>query len=182
MASLAAAEVAAAEQYQVQLFTFGSPRVGDKAWSEWAQRVIACSRGAASLRMRRQLDIVPALPPRSLGVRRVEFEPARPELLSSRLAATSQAPSRTAFGLRPGFRLSGPKSHLWQYEHLPTEVWNRHTDDGRSDTYVLCDGSGEDPTCGDSEEKPFFPADLLHLKPYEHTRYMGFQGGRCRGG
>ena len=84
--------------------------------------------------MRRQLDIVPAIPPRSIG-----------------------------------------------YEHVRTEVWNKHGD-GQTDTYVVCNGSGEDPKCGDSEEHPAFPLDLIHLKPSEHTKYMGFQGGNCVGG
>ena len=83
------------------------------------------------MRMRREQDIVPAIPPRSIG-----------------------------------------------YEHLPTEVYNKHAP-GVNDSYVVCDGSGEDPSCGDSEEHPPFPLDLLHLKPSEHTRYMGFQGGNC---
>jgi hypothetical protein len=82
--------------------------------------------------MRRQLDIVPAVPPRVIG-----------------------------------------------YVHIATEIWDKHTDDGAPDTYVVCDGSGEDPKCGDSEEKLPFPFDLIHLKPSEHTRYMGFQGGGC---
>ena len=131
MASLGAAEVAAAGKHEVQLYTFGSPRVGNKAWASWAASVLAGSKGAASMRMRREQDIVPAVPPRSIG-----------------------------------------------YEHLPTEVYNKHAP-GANDSYVVCDGSGEDPSCGDSEEWPPFPLDLLHLKPSEHTRYMGFQGGSC---
>mmetsp|Transcript_25374 Transcript_25374/g.47361 ORF Transcript_25374/g.47361 Transcript_25374/m.47361 type:complete len:92 (+) Transcript_25374:71-346(+) len=84
-------------------------------------------------RMRREKDIVPSIPPRSIG-----------------------------------------------YRHMSTEIWNRHNTS--DDYYVTCNGSGEDPDCGDSEEKPFFPFYLLHLSPAEHTRYMGYQGGGCTGG
>ena len=165
MASLAAAEVAAAGKYQVQLYSYGSPRVGNKAWAAWAHGALVASNGTVSLRMRRQLDIVPAIPPRSIG-----------------------------------------------YMHLPTEVWDKHAE-GQNDTYVVCDDSGEDPACGDSEETPPFPLDLcvqhatrltlvpptvatlhrqitelpllflcrLHLKPAEHTMYMGYKGGYCNG-
>ncbi|KAL1507013.1 hypothetical protein AB1Y20_007880 [Prymnesium parvum] len=133
MATLGATEVALSGRTNLQVYTFGSPRVGDAAWALWARDVIAATNGSASVRMRRQLDIVPALPPRILG-----------------------------------------------YRHLPTEVWNKHT--GDDNTYVVCDGSGEDKTCGDSEEWPVFPLDLLHLKPAQHTMYMGFKGGYCLGG
>ena len=68
-----------------------------------------------------------------------------------------------------------------RYVHLPTEVWNKHAK-GHADTFVVCDGSGEDASCGDSEEHPPFPLDLLRLSPAEHTRYMGFEGGFCAGG
>jgi len=117
------------------LFTFGSPRVGNKAFVNWSLSNMNSNANSKVLyRMRRQQDIVPAVPPRSIG-----------------------------------------------YVHFPTEVWNLHGE-GTADSYKICDGSGEDPKCGDSEEKPFFPADLLHLKPAEHTQYMGYRGGDCLGG
>lgn len=115
---------------KVRLYNFGSPRTGNVAFVKWAKELLSTD----SIRMRRQLDIVPAIPPRSIG-----------------------------------------------YEHVHTEVWNKHGD-GQTDTYVVCNGSGEDPKCGDSEEHPAFPLDLIHLKPSEHTKYMGFQGGNCVGG
>lgn len=132
MATIGAVELA--DNNAVQLFTFGSPRVGNAAFAAWANARLSPNNLALSIRMRRQLDIVPALPPREIG-----------------------------------------------YEHLSTEVWNKHAG-GMPDTYVVCDGSGEDPACGDSEEHPEFPFDLLHLKPEEHTRYMGYGGGSCVGG
>ena len=118
---------------KVRLYTFGSPRTGDEAFANWVvQRVT--SMGGTSTRVRRQLDIVPAIPPRGIG-----------------------------------------------YHHVSTEVWDKHVND-HTDTFVICNGSGEDPKCGDSEEHPPFPLDLIHLKPSEHTRYLGFEGGSCIGG
>ena len=114
----------------VTLYNFGCPRTGNPEFVEWAEGIL----DSASVRMRRQLDIVPSIPPRSIG-----------------------------------------------YRHIRTEVWNKHSD-GHPDSYVACDGSGEDPQCGDSEEHPPFPLYLLHLKPAEHTRYMGYGGGSCAGG
>lgn len=55
------------------------------------------------------------------------------------------------------------------YRHLPTEIWNRHKQ-GADDWYLVCDGSGEDPHCHDSE---------LPTSPGEHVQYMGFKGGGC---
>lgn len=136
MATIAAVEVASdTTPRAIDLYTFGSPRVGNAAFVEYAQKIFNAHPGSTSTRMRRQLDIVPAIPPRSIG-----------------------------------------------YRHLSTEVWDRHTDDGQADTFVVCDGSGEDPACGDSEEKPPFPLDLIHLKPSEHTRYLSYGGGGCTGG
>jgi len=162
MATIGAAEVAAKDDsifanVEVNLFTFGSPRVGNKEFVAWAtsnlihsgttrkkdvgrvnNSTVAALAGSGSLRrMRREKDIVPSIPPRSIG-----------------------------------------------YRHMPTEVWNRHNDSDNSsnNSYVLCNGSGEDPNCGDQEERPFFPLYLLHLSGAEHTRYMGYQGGGCTGG
>eukprot|EP00468_Gymnochlora_sp_CCMP2014_P012969 CAMPEP_0167750096 /NCGR_PEP_ID=MMETSP0110_2-20121227/5793_1 /TAXON_ID=629695 /ORGANISM="Gymnochlora sp., Strain CCMP2014" /LENGTH=136 /DNA_ID=CAMNT_0007635363 /DNA_START=476 /DNA_END=886 /DNA_ORIENTATION=- len=133
MATLGAVEWAATGG-NAQLYTFGSPRVGNQEFVTWALRNLNTSK--VLLRMRRQKDIVPAIPPRFLG-----------------------------------------------YRHIPTEVWNKHIDkDVETDTYVVCDGSGEDPSCGDSEETPFFPLDLLHLSSGEHTKYMGYKAGNCIGG
>ena len=52
----------------VRLFTFGSPRVGNAAFASWAdgQLAAAAPSEGGSRRMRRQKDIVPAIPPRSL--------------------------------------------------------------------------------------------------------------------
>jgi len=133
MATMGAAELGNLEpSTPVLLYTFGSPRVGNRAFVAWAMQGLNTS--SPMLRMRRQLDIVPAIPPRSIG-----------------------------------------------YLHLPTEIWNKHSE-GVADSYIKCDASGEDPSCGDSEEHPAFPLDLLHLKPAEHTRYMGYGGGSCKGG
>ena len=114
----------------VTLYNFGSPRTGNPVFVSWAKDILDSN----SVRMRRQLDIVPSIPPRSIG-----------------------------------------------YRHMRTEVWNKHSE-GQPDSYSVCDGSGEDPACGDSEEHPPFPLYLLHLKPAEHTKYMGYQGGSCAGG
>lgn len=131
MSTYGAAEVANIyKTTAVKLYNFGSPRTGNKEFASWAEGLLDSN----SIRMRRQLDIVPAIPPRSIG-----------------------------------------------YVHLHTEVWNKHSN-GHKDSYVVCDGSGEDEKCGDSEEHPIFPLDLLHLKPSEHTRYMGYNGGGCAGG
>ena len=120
----------------VHLFNFGSPRVGDKVFVDWVQQHVVKMSNGSVFRMRRQKDIVPSIPPRSIG-----------------------------------------------YAHVATEIWDEHTsNDAMPDTYRACDGTGEDPTCGDSEEHPPFPLYLLHLKPSEHTMYMGFQGGSCVGG
>ena len=118
---------------KVRLYTFGSPRTGDEAFANWVVQRIT-SMGGTSTRVRRQLDIVPAIPPRGIG-----------------------------------------------YHHVSTEVWDKHVND-HTDTFVICNGSGEDPNCGDSEEHPPFPLDLIHLKPSEHTLYLGFEGGSCIGG
>jgi triacylglycerol lipase len=133
MATLGAAELAMGAT-PVHLYTFGCPRVGDPAFAAWAFGRMQ-GGGNSAVRMRRQKDIVPAIPPRSVG-----------------------------------------------YVHLPQEVWNKHLDSAghaTNDSFFVCDGSGEDPACGDSEEHPAFPLDLLHLSAAEHTRYMGFQGGNC---
>ena len=133
MATIAAAELGGPDSPPVRLFTFGCPRVGDAAFVSWAYGRL--QNTSASFRMRRQKDIVTAIPPRSIG-----------------------------------------------YAHLPGEVWNKHLDKAKHqtiDSFVTCDGSGEDPACGDSEEHPPFPLDLIHLSGAEHTRYMGFQGGNC---
>ena len=143
MATLGAAELGGGggggggsdESPAVRLVTFGSPRVGDPAFAAWAHARLQNASGVGSLRLRRQKDIVTAIPPRSVG-----------------------------------------------YAHLAGEVWDKHLDAGGKQTYdsfVACDGSGEDPHCGDSEEHPPFPLDLLHLSSAEHTRYFGFQGGNC---
>jgi len=134
MATLGAAEHAG-DAVAVQLYTFGSPRVGNAAFVAWARTRLNRPHAAPSVRMRREKDIVAAIPPRSMG-----------------------------------------------YRHLPTEVWNTHSSSDGDDEYVVCDGSGEDEACGDSEEHPPFPLDLLHLKPSEHTLYMGYKGGSCIGG
>jgi hypothetical protein len=133
MATIAAAEHGGIDSPPVRLFTFGCPRVGNAAFVSWAHGRLWNT--TASVLMRRQKDIVPAIPPRSIG-----------------------------------------------YVHMPGEVWNKHLDSKKqqtNDTFVICNGSGEDPACGDSEEHPPFPLDLIHLSPAEHTRYMGFQGGNC---
>jgi len=132
IATLAAADVAEeAWSGRVQLYTFASPRVGDAAWAGWASGVLQASSGTPPWRMRRQLDMVPALPPQSMG-----------------------------------------------YAHVGTEIWNKFAE-GEPDAYVICDGSGEDPSCGDSEETPAFPLYLVNLRPSQHVMYMGVKGGRC---
>eukprot|EP00935_MAST-01C_sp_MAST-1C-sp1_P002800 g2800.t1 len=132
MATLAATELADGS-VPVSLVNFGSPRVGDKAYAAWAQMRL---NQTTPIRMRRQKDIVPAVPPRSVG-----------------------------------------------YVHIGTEVYDKHLDSKghqtANDTFVVCDGSGEDPHCGDAEEHPPFPLDLVHMEPAEHTRYLSFQGGDC---
>ena len=65
MATLAAAEHADGAA-PVQLFTFGSPRVGDSAFVRWATARLA-QHNVTAYRMRRVRDIVPAIPPRSIG-------------------------------------------------------------------------------------------------------------------
>eukprot|EP00940_MAST-03C_sp_MAST-3C-sp2_P001177 g1177.t1 len=133
MATMLAAEIdTLGVSVSVRLYNFGSPRVGNGKFVSFANARIE-KTGGSTVRVRREKDIVPAIPPRSIG-----------------------------------------------YRHVPTEVYEKH--DSLPETFVVCDGSGEDPTCGDHEETPPFPLDLLHLSPAEHTRYLGFQGGSCVGG
>lgn len=122
-ATLAAADLAsqALPSTSVRLFTFGSPRVGNGAFAHWASGIL----DGTSLRMAREHDIVPGLPPRGLD-----------------------------------------------YEHLPTEVWDRHDKD-QGDWYIVCNSSGEDPKCYNSE---------VNLDPDQHVLYMGFKGGYCPDG
>lgn len=47
------------------------------------------------------------------------------------------------------------------FYHPPTEVWN--TADNSS--YVVCDGSGEDPNCSDSQ---------YYFTPADHLTYLGY--------
>jgi len=49
------------------------------------------------------------------------------------------------------------------YHHAPTEVWfpSNYT------TYVVCDESGEDPTCSDS-------VPVTQLTPKDHITYLGY--------
>ena len=78
MATIAAAElggdgiggIGVAGPAPVRLFTFGSPRVGNAAFAAWAHSRVQ----NASVRMRRQKDIVPAIPPRSVGYAHVPGE------------------------------------------------------------------------------------------------------------
>lgn len=130
MGTMLAGELAMYVQSKINIYNFGSPRVGDAAFVKWVDDQIAASNGS-STRMRREKDIVPAIPPRSIG-----------------------------------------------YRHISTEIYEKHP----PESFVVCDGSGEDPTCGDSEEHPPFPLDLLHMEPSEHTRYLGIEGGSCSGG
>jgi hypothetical protein len=111
----------------VTLYNFGCPRTGNPEFVEWAEGIL----DSASVRMRRQLDIVPSIPPRSIG-----------------------------------------------YRHIRTEVWNKHSD-GHPDSYVACDGSGEDPQCGDSEEHPALLAPSQDGRAHQ---VYGLRRGQLRRG
>eukprot|EP00928_Gymnodinium_smaydae_P051339 TRINITY_DN34882_c0_g1_i1.p1 TRINITY_DN34882_c0_g1~~TRINITY_DN34882_c0_g1_i1.p1 ORF type:complete len:350 (-),score=11.35 TRINITY_DN34882_c0_g1_i1:57-1052(-) len=122
MATLAASKLALnrSSNKSVRLFTFGSPRVGNAIFARWASALVS----NRSMRMVREYDLIPSIPPQGLG-----------------------------------------------YRHLPTEIWDRHRE-GKGDWYIRCDTTGEDPMCSNSE---------WALSIDEHTRYMGFKGGYCRG-
>jgi hypothetical protein len=93
----------------VYVITFGSPRVGDAAFSSAFNDAFY----GRSWRMTHSHDIVPHLPLKSMV-----------------------------------------------FKHVPTEVWF-----SSGDQYQICNGSGEDPDCSDS--------NLLDLSIPDHLTYMG---------
>jgi len=95
----------------VQAWTFGQPRFGNKALAKYFDKMVPVRR-----RVVNQADLVPHLPLRSLD-----------------------------------------------YYHPSTEVWfsKDYTN------YVICDDSGEDPTCSDSLE-------FYDWRPQEHVLYLGY--------
>jgi len=62
-----------------------------------------------------------------------------------------------------------------KYHHYSHEVYNTYTETYGEQNYTVCDGSGEDPKCYDSEW------GIIKM-PSEHTKYMGVDGGGCAGG
>ena len=207
MATLGAAEVADGQR-SVTLYTFGSPRVGDKAWAAWAGRRLGSRNGtaiAAARRMRRQKDIVPAIPPRSIGYVHVPTEIRDMHLDAKGHQVVSETCTRVCVCVRACVCVC-VCTCVRRTPTTPCRPSHTHTSNTRTragppqgsrpdaalvarglfvvrlpqaDSFVVCDGSGEDPKCGDSEEHPPFPLDLLHLSPAEHVRYLGFQGGNC---
>eukprot|EP01111_Echinosteliopsis_oligospora_P018077 TRINITY_DN80_c1_g1_i1.p1 TRINITY_DN80_c1_g1~~TRINITY_DN80_c1_g1_i1.p1 ORF type:complete len:324 (-),score=92.39 TRINITY_DN80_c1_g1_i1:71-1042(-) len=91
----------------VIIYNFGAPRVGNEAFVQYYDQLIATTYRATNMN-----DIVPHLPDEFMGFR-----------------------------------------------HPATEVWWNTTN-----TYKICDGSGEDPTCSDSR---------LNLSIEDHLDYLG---------
>lgn len=52
------------------------------------------------------------------------------------------------------------------YEHFPYEIWEL-----KNGTYLVCNGSGEDPSCSDSLAPDYYPPD--------HMTYMGVHNNNC---
>ena len=150
------------------LYNYGSPRTGNAAFVTWAEGIL----DSASVRMRRQLDIVPSIPPRSIGYRHIRTE------VWDKHNSTESDSYEVCDGLDEGASLLAHMSRRMLL-HTQQRSMSIHL---HSHMHQVCNGSGEDPACGDSEEHPPFPLYLLHLKPSEHTRYMGYQGGGCVGG
>eukprot|EP00049_Salpingoeca_infusionum_P005316 m.90811 g.90811 ORF g.90811 m.90811 type:complete len:295 (-) comp12929_c0_seq1:56-940(-) len=61
------------------------------------------------------------------------------------------------------------------FHHISTEVWDQSpetTSPPSAQTYKVCDGSGEDPTCSES-------IDALHWVIEDHDYYMGTTNSEC---
>eukprot|EP00730_Choanoeca_flexa_P010048 TRINITY_DN14969_c0_g1_i1.p1 TRINITY_DN14969_c0_g1~~TRINITY_DN14969_c0_g1_i1.p1 ORF type:complete len:294 (+),score=48.75 TRINITY_DN14969_c0_g1_i1:60-941(+) len=59
------------------------------------------------------------------------------------------------------------------FRHTPTEVWDLSNSSDGKQRYVVCDGSGEDPSCADSV--PFWQYSFK-----DHLTYMGYHNEVCR--
>lgn len=107
LSSLCALDLAVTQNLPINIFNFGSPRVGNlNFFADFAYFVLS------SYRMTNQKDIVPHLPLEDFG-----------------------------------------------FHHIATEIWEK-----TNTTFVICDGSGEDPTCSDSVD--------IALSVYDHLHYM----------
>lgn len=58
------------------------------------------------------------------------------------------------------------------YLHSGTEIWETLGENGDSDQYVVCDGSGEDPHCSNS-------VPVYSYTVNDHFEYMDTQWGTC---
>lgn len=61
--------------------------------------------------------------------------------------------------------------HMWGYHHPPTEVFY----DLEQDSYVVCDGTGEDPSC--SSQFWVMPSKSTIL---DHLNYLGVDYTKCK--
>mmetsp|Transcript_12332 Transcript_12332/g.25092 ORF Transcript_12332/g.25092 Transcript_12332/m.25092 type:complete len:190 (-) Transcript_12332:199-768(-) len=100
------------------VYTFGQPRVGNRAFAQWFSAGLGTSR--PHYRVTHRFDPVPHLPMHR-----------------------------------------GP---IGGFFHVPTEVYypKQHSDEGA----VICDGSGEDPNCSDS--------NFAEIVVTDHLFYVGF--------
>lgn len=115
LSTLCAMELVRLGHDDVQLWNYGSPRVGNQAFADYGMKLLPVVRRVVNER-----DIVPHLPTENLGFR-----------------------------------------------HLAREVWFPHN----HTSFVVCDASGEDPTCSDS---------VHDWHPPDHTDYLGYQvAGTC---
>jgi len=101
---IAAVEVGLTLSVPITCYNYGEPRVGNEDFAQFFDSHID-----VSYRIVNQHDIVPHLPPRTLG-----------------------------------------------FYHIATEVWWKN-----KTTYIICNGSGEDPNCSDSVKVALSVADHL---------------------
>mmetsp|Transcript_26522 Transcript_26522/g.45398 ORF Transcript_26522/g.45398 Transcript_26522/m.45398 type:complete len:279 (+) Transcript_26522:9-845(+) len=108
---LCAAELAS-EGYEVNVYNYGLPRVGNEAFSDYYRSIVP-----NTYRVVNGHDVVPHVPLYAMG-----------------------------------------------FYHVPTEVWENPAE---SLSFRICDGSGEDPNCSDSQ--------TLDLSVYDHLHYLGIE-------
>lgn len=60
----------------------------------------------------------------------------------------------------------------WGFHHSSREVWDRINSTSGEDYYVVCDDSGEDPSCCDS-------VPTTEWSPSDHLIYMGVHNDNC---
>lgn len=150
LASLAAADLRTLNHRVDAVYTMGEPRVGNVAYAKWYGRTF---RGRA-FRVVHAADVVPHLPPQLYGV----FRHAPTEVWYPPTGGTLTSTSTSTSTLAAKTAATGPIRRSSERGAVATATPS-------NGTRVVCDGTGEDPSCSDS-----LPPQTWNVE--DHMQYL----------